>query len=508
MPNLCSIDVGSNAMRLAIGFLDQHKKLHLVEDMREPVRLGQDVFTQGVISKETIQKAVEAFLRFKELIHQHQVVLTRAVATSAVREAHNRDELIARIQEATGIELRPITGEEEALLVYLAVSQKIPLQNKTSMLIDIGGGSVELTLAREGKILATDSFKMGAVRLLQVLEQKKVGERRFNQMVQEYVESASKRFNQKLAGQRINICAGTGGNLDALLSLKSQILHKPSSLFVTLGELQAILARIRSLTYEERVGRLGLRPDRADVILPAATVLLKVLEVAKMGRIYIPNVGVKEGLLIEMVTELLTGKRPLHRQEVVGALRQVGLKYAYDEAHAAAVTKLALELFDATHGLHGLGDDERLILEVAAQLHDIGQFINYGSHHKHSYYLIKATQLVGLHSDQVEVIANVARYHRKACPKIEHENYRALTSAQRQVVNKLAAILRLADAMDHEHSSKVTGFTLDKKGKRFTLRLKGKGDLLLERWALLRKRDLFEKVFRGHLTVQGKGAKD
>ncbi len=507
MPNLCSIDVGSNAMRLAIGFLDHNKKLHLVEDMREPVRLGQDVFTQGVISKDTIQKAVEAFQRFKELIHQHQVVITRAVATSAVREAHNREELISRIQEATGIELRPITGEEEALLVYLAVSQKIPLHNKTSMLIDIGGGSVELTLARESKILATDSFKMGAVRLLQVLEQKKVGERRFNQMVQEYVESASKRFNQKLAGQRINICAGTGGNLDALLTLKSQILHKPASLFVTLGELKAILSRIQALTYEERVARLGLRPDRADVILPAATVLLKVMEVAKMGRIFIPNVGVKEGLLIEMVTELLTGKRPLHRQEVVGALRQVGLKYTYDEAHAAAVTKLALELFDDTQSMHGLGDDERLILEVAAQLHDIGQFINYGSHHKHSYYLLKATQLVGLHSDQVEVIANVARYHRKACPKMEHENYRALTPVQRLVVNKLAAILRLADAMDHEHSSKVSGFTLEKKGKHFNLRLKGQGDLLLERWALLRKRDLFEKVFRGRLTVSGKGPK-
>jgi len=496
MPNLCSIDVGSNAMRLAIGFLDHNKKLHLVEDMREPVRLGQDVFTLGIISKETTQKAVEAFLRFKDLTHQHQVVITRAVATSAVREAKNREEFVARILETTGIELRPITGEEEALLVYLAVSKKIPLENKTAMLIDIGGGSVELTLAREAKILATDSFKMGAVRLLQVLEQKKVGEKRFNQMVQEYVESASKRFDQKLAGQRINICVGTGGNLDALLALKSQILHKSGSLFVTLPELHSILHRIQGLTYHDRVTRLGLRPDRADVILPAATVLQKVMEVGKISRIYIPNVGVKEGLLIEMVTELLTGKRPLHRQEVVGALKQVGLKYAYDEAHAATVTRLALDLFDETSDLHKLGDDQRLLLEVAAQLHDIGQFVNYGSHHKHSYYLIKATQLVGLHRDQVEVIANVARYHRKACPKMEHENYRALSPAQRQLVAKLAAILRLADAMDHEHSSKVTGFALGKKGRNFTMKLKGQGDLLLERWALLRKCDLFEKVFK------------
>jgi exopolyphosphatase/guanosine-5'-triphosphate,3'-diphosphate pyrophosphatase len=237
------------------------------------------------------------------------------------------------------------------------------------------------------------------------------------------------------------------------------------------------------------------------VILPAATVLQKVMEVGKISRVYIPNVGVKEGLLIEMVTEFLTGKRPLHRQEVVGALKQVGLKYAFDEAHAATVTHLALTLFDNTRALHKLDDDQRLLLEVASQLHDIGQFINYGSHHKHSYYLLKATQLVGLHRDQLEIIANVARYHRKACPKMEHENYRALSPTQRQIVSKLAAILRLADAMDHEHSSKVTGFIMLKKANNFSLKLKGQGDLLLERWALLRKCDLFEKVFKVRFSV-------
>jgi exopolyphosphatase/guanosine-5'-triphosphate,3'-diphosphate pyrophosphatase len=155
MPTLCAIDVGSNAMRLAIGFMDHGRKLHVVEDLREPVRLGQDVFTRGSISRETTQRAIEAFTRFKELIEQHQVIKTRAVATSALRESANRDAFIKKIFQATGIELKTINADEEALLVHLAVSKKIPLEGKTAMLIDIGGGSVEVTLAQNNKILAT-----------------------------------------------------------------------------------------------------------------------------------------------------------------------------------------------------------------------------------------------------------------------------------------------------------------------------------------------------------------
>src|SRR5258708_7415553 len=195
MPTLAAIDVGSNAMRLAVGFMDHNRKLHVVEDLREPVRLGQDVFTKGSISKETTQRAIEAFKRFKEVIEQHQVLKIRAVATSALRESRNRDPFIKKIHQSTGIELKPITSEEEALLVYLAVSKRIALEDKTAMLIDIGGGSVEITLAHNEKILATESFQMGAVRLLQVLEQKKYGEKKFNQMVQEDAEAPRKRFS-------------------------------------------------------------------------------------------------------------------------------------------------------------------------------------------------------------------------------------------------------------------------------------------------------------------------
>ena len=502
MPTLAAIDVGSNAMRLAIGFMDHNRVLHVVEDLREPVRLGQDVFTQGAIRRETIQRSLEAFKHFKEIIDQHRVLRTRAVGTSALREASNRDLFIKKISQATGIDLKPIASEEEALLVYLAVSRKIALAGKTAMLIDIGGGSVEITLARNAKILAAESFQMGSVRLLQILEQKKYGEKKFNRLVQEYVESARVRFVQKMGGERPDLCVGTGGNLDALSDLKGKLLRQKETSFVTAAELANLIQRLRKLTYEERILKLGLRPDRADVILPAALVLQKILEVSKVNRVFVPHVGVKEGLLIDMVSELLTGAPPVHRDEVISAARRIGTKYSYDSKHAETVTRLAVDLFEKTKKLHRLSDDHRLLLEAAAHLHDIGQFVSYASHHKHSYYLIKSAQIMGLKPNQLELVANISRYHRKSVPRIKHESYRALPPRERLLVSKLAAILRVADAMDHDHSSRVNSFLSTYKRPHFSVKLKGQGNMLLEKWSLLKKCDLFEKVFKVKFSIR------
>jgi len=502
MPTLASIDVGSNAMRLAIGFVGHDRVLHVVEELREPVRLGQDVFTKGRVGRETLRRSVQAFRHFKEIIDQHGVLATKAVGTSALREASNRDLFLKRILQETGIELKVISAEEEALLVYEAVSQKFNLSGKTAMLIDIGGGSVEITLARKARILAAETFQMGAVRLLQVLESRKYGEKRFNKLVQQYVESAQARFRQKLGNERPDICVGTGGNLDALSDLKGKLLRAKETTFVTLKELDHLIQRLRKLTYEERILKLGLRPDRADVILPASLALQKVMASARVGRIHIPHVGVKEGLLIDMVSELLTGRRPLHRDEVMASVRQTGLKYTFDEPHAETVSRLALELFDRTKRLHRLGDDQKLLLEAAARLHDIGQFVSYAAHHKHSYYLIKSAQLIGLSADQVELVATISRYHRKSIPKLKHEEYRALPPRERLLVSKLAALLRVADAMDHDHSSRVRSFRVSYKRPHFGVKLLGTGDMMLEKWSLRKKCDLFEKVFKVRFSVK------
>jgi exopolyphosphatase/guanosine-5'-triphosphate,3'-diphosphate pyrophosphatase len=501
LPLFSAIDVGSNAMRLVLGYMDQDMGVRVIEDFREAVRLGHDVFHRGVIGPVTRRRALQSFRRFREVIERNRVQSVRAVATSALREARNREAFLKQVREALGFPLEVISAEQEALLVCRAVARSIPLEGRTALLVDIGGGSVEMTLTRDGRVQSTQSYNMGAVRFLQVLERDRMGERRFHQMVQESLAAARRRFRLG-QGHPPDLCVGTGGNLEALLDFKRDVLRGDGN---GLGQrdLARIVALLRKVPFEKRVERWGMRPDRADVIVPAAMVLQSILHESGCRRILIPGVGLKEGILLEMMEEWRTGRTPLRSEEVLDSARRIGEKYRYDEAHARTVARFSVELFDRLRPLHRLGDESRLLLEAAAWMHDVGQFIADASHHKHSYYLIRHAAIVGLDEDQREVVANVARYHRKSLPRRVHENYRALAPRRRMQVARLAALLRLADAMDHEHESRVRGFTVTVQKPRVHLRLHGRGDLLLERWSLRKKRDLFEKTYGFRLEVGG-----
>lgn len=502
MPTIAAIDVGSNAMRLSIGSVDAERRIDGLENLREPVRLGQDVFSKGVISNETIEAASEAFNRFKEALEKHGVSSLRAVATSALREAMNRDMFLDRMEQASGIDLDVIGTEEEARLIYLAVAEKVNLKNRTAMLVDIGGGSTEVTLVADGNIVSTESYRMGAVRLLQVLEGKKQGERKFNQLVREYVDATQERLKRDIGSKKINLCVGTGGNVETLGDLRREILGKDRDTVVEVDELDTIVKKLQSLSYEERIQQLRLRPDRADVVIPASIILQHIVKVAGVDEVSIPKVGLKDGLLIDIVNELYGEKKHAYREQVLASALQVGRKYFFNEQHGSCVSQYAVQLFDQTRTLHNLTLEHRLLLEVAALLHDVGNFISMTDHHKHTQYLLSATPVIGLSQSQMAVVANVSRYHRKSLPKPQHDAYRALSAKDRVLVAKLAALLRLADAMDNEHAAKVKSFTVEHKKPKFTISLKGDGDLLLEKWALMKKAEMFEEVFSVKVSVE------
>jgi len=501
MPTLAAIDVGSNAFRLLIGEVDANKQLTILESVREPVRLGQDVFTSRVIPEETIERAEEAFVRFKQLIDQHGAKWTRAVATSAAREASNSDIFADRVTQASGLELSVIGPEEEARLIHLAVTAKISLAGKLGMLIDIGGGSAEITLTSDGQIMTTESFRMGAVRLLQVLEEKKHGTKKFNQLVREYADAAQKRIKKEIGQRTIDICIGTGGNVESLGDLRRDVLGKESDALITADELEELIRKLQGMTFEQRIQELLLRPDRADVIVPAAIVVQKIMKVAGVSVMHIPGVGLKDGLLVDMIQELYGEKKAAHRDQVMASALQIGRKYLFDEQHGVTTATHAAKLFDETRQLHRLGLENKLLLEVAALLHDIGHFINMTAHHKHTQYLLNSTPIIGLSPSQLAIVSNVARYHRKSFPKPQHEEYRMLSSKDRVVVSKLAALLRLADAMDNEHAARVVDFEAEYRKPKLKITLSGEGDLLLERWSLARKADLFTEVFSTKVVV-------
>jgi exopolyphosphatase/guanosine-5'-triphosphate,3'-diphosphate pyrophosphatase len=501
LPRLAAIDVGSNAMRLAIASVDDDGNMHMIHTDREPVRLGGDVFSKGEISDARLVEAMEAFLKFRKSTNEYKVKSVRAVGTSALREARNRDYCIRQIAKTTEITIDVISTEEEARFEYLAVSRAVKLQGKVALLVDVGGGSVEVSLVTENEIVATESFGIGTVRLLQMLDQRRQGERVFRQLAREYINVSGTRLRKAIGERRIDICIATGGNVETLGDLRVQLCDADDDRSITLADLDAILKQLQLRSYEERIKDFGLRKDRADVIIPAIIVLQTVAKEARVQEIEIPRVGVREGLLIDMARDLGRRSPPPDRTQLITSAKLLGRKYDYEAEHAQSVSRFAVGLFDATKRLHKLGPDERVLLEVAALLHDIGYYLGTTDHHKNTWYLINASPLVGVGESEKEIIALVTRYHTRSTPKPNHKEFMDLSPKRRRIVMMLAAILRLAEALDREHANKVRSFKLTIHRKKVTLTLRGEGDMLLEKWALNYGAKLFEKTFKKKMVI-------
>jgi exopolyphosphatase/guanosine-5'-triphosphate,3'-diphosphate pyrophosphatase len=256
------------------------------------------------------------------------------------------------------------------------------------------------------------------------------------------------------------------------------------------------------MSYKDRINKLKLRPDRADVILPAAIVMHVIARQTGVKEVIIPDVGLKDGVLLDLAEELSQGPHPPRRDQVWESAVRLGAKYQLDAEHASLVSGLAASLFRQTEELHNLDDEALLLLEVGALLHDVGHFINTVDHDKHGYYILKANRLIGLSKEQQELVANLVRYHRRAFPSADDENFKALSQKDRLLVSKLSALMRLADGMDVSHTGRVSGATLEKDIKGWKLRLHGNSSLILEKWALMKRRSLFQAVFGAPLEIQ------
>jgi len=499
--HLAAIDAGSNAIRMIVVHSDKAGRFETLTTAREPIRLGDDVFRNGVLSEETIERMTTAFRIFRSTIDRYGDVKLRAVATSAIREAHNREAVIEQIKSNTGISIEVIDGEEEARLVFLAVNHAMPLKNQNVVMIDIGGGSVEVTLSENNNIVAVESFRLGSVRLLQMMDEEHIGEAQFYKLVREYVEVAKKWVKRELGKNKIDRVIGTGGNIEALYELKSSVLAHNGNEFISLDDIQTLNERMQSLALPERILKFKLRPDRADVIIPAAIVLQAIVKQTGLQQVWVPKVGLKDGVLLDLYQETQQDRSVTMREQVISHAMQIGKRYAFDESHARAVAGFAVQLFDATEPEHKLNKTYRLLLETAALLHDIGNFIHPVSHHKHAQYLILSTPLIGLSETNRLIVSNIARYHRKSLPNPTHELFQVLPPRDRTAVLKLAALLRLADSLDREHADKVKTIRIEWKKRKLVLHLEGDGDLLLEKWSLIKKGAMFEQVFSAKIVV-------
>jgi len=518
MPRFAAIDVGSNALRLRIveaaapstrpagmGASEPGKhQLPLLPDrdggswrdlvaLRSPVRLGSEVFLSGRLAPASIGQACAALREFKAEIDRAKVDAYRAIATSAVREAKNGSTLVERARREAGVELETIEGIEEARLIQLAVTRRIPLADKRALLVDVGGGSTELTLLDKGQTAFTISLPLGTVRMLEAyLRGAKTVDRKREKLLEEAIDRALGEAEPQLG--RVDVLVGTGGNVDTLFDL----CPVKGTRAVDVSAARALFKKMCAMSNGERRDAYQLRPDRADTIVPASAIFLRLAKRLDLPAVLAPGVGLAAGLLEELVDKFfhvwdVAGEA----ERVLDACVRLGRHYHFDEPHARQVCRFATQLFDDLQGVHAFGERDRLLLRAAAVLHDIGDYIHYSGHHKHSYYLIQHADIMGLTPDERAIVANLARYHRKGPPDASHPNYRELPKEARGKVRGLAAILRIADALDREHKQKIESVraAVDQAHGRVTLFLRGAEDRELEEWTVGSKAALWRDEY-------------
>lgn len=502
MPSFASIDLGSNAARLLIVDAEDATSVRKRTSFRRALRLGHRVFLTGRLDPAAIDKCVAALKEFKQEIASRELAGVRAVVTASARDAVNSDDLLERAEKEAGIRLESISGTEEARLVKLAVDSRLTLGGYRSLLIDLGGGSLELSEVNHDEVRFSSSLEIGTVRLLEsFLSPDGPVTPRQEQLLTHYVERMIDPVADKFRRRRYDVVAGTGGNFDAIARLcpiegrEMPTIHIPAA--------RALLERMKKLTSRERESAYDLRADRADVIVPALYVILFCADLARTEEIVAPGVGLKEGICVELVHKhFRVWDYGVDEATTARAAVHLGRRYHFDEPHATQVDRLACTLFDNLASVHGLGPADRQLLRVGALLHDIGDFISSAAHHKHTQYIIEHTDLMGLSEEQRMVAACVARYHRRAGPSTKHALFKKLGTADRKRVRKLASLLRIADALDRGHRSKVRTVEVKTSPDGVTLMPQGSGDLALEVWTARRKASLFEKTFEVEVSFE------
>jgi exopolyphosphatase/guanosine-5'-triphosphate,3'-diphosphate pyrophosphatase len=502
------IDIGASAVRVVIAELAPGRRPVLLEEASRAVALGKDTFSSGRIGARTIDAALKALGGFKRLMDGYGVTTYRAVATSAVREASNADTFLDRVRVRTGIDVEVIDGAEESRLTYLAVRDCLgshpAMQNGLALLVEIGGGSADLTLMDHGQPIQSGVYPLGAIRMRQSLGNWQGSHEQRIRLLTRHVLNVvgDIREEMPLASARHMVALGhdvrfAAGQLSEAGPDGVQQVERER--FIDFCQ------RVEALDQDTIADRFRLAPVDAETLAPALLVSRSLLAATAAEWLTVPDVSLRAGLLVDLA-------RPDDEPEFADFSRQVltsaaalGEKYRYDAPHARQVARLAVRLFDELRDEHGLASRDRLLLEVAALLHDIGIFVSLRAHHKHSQYLLTAAEIFGLASEDQVLVGNVARYHRRGLPQRTHLPYMELDREDRVRVNKLSALLRIANALDAEHMQKITDVAVRREGEHWVLEVDGAGDLTMERLAATSRADLFAQVLGHDLVFRIKG---
>lgn len=496
---VAAIDIGSNALRMSIAEVDAAGRTEVLEKLRREVRLGQDSFRRGRITRRTMRAAVAVLRDYRRRMDFYGVSKVRAVATSAVREAANADAFLDRVFMATGLEIEIIDTSEESRLTVSSVRQvarKVLTVTQAPVLVaDVGGGSALLTVLQRGRIVASQSVALGAIRLREGLGQGDESGQRAAEIIGQQISNVVAAVRSALPLARVRMFVAVGGDARFAAQHVGSDTASPGISTVSPEALERLTARCGVLSVEDLARRYALAHADADTLGPALQVYQALLGATRAAEMLVSQVSMRDGLLLDL-GRTVTGKEDRSvARAVISSARAVAQKYRVDRKHSSHVASLAVRLFDELQDEHGLGRRSRLVLQVASLMHEVGGFVSSRAHHKHSYYLISNSEVYGLKRRELEIAAHIARYHRRNCPRPAHVEYMALSREGRMAVSKLAALLRLADALDRAHAQRVRDFTCERRGEDFIINVHGVTELGIERRAVSAKGDLFEDVY-------------
>ena len=507
---LAAIDIGTNSVHMIVVRVRPDFSFEVIDREKEMVRLGAGGLDGRRLTREAMAAALQALSKFERLARSHQVDEILAAATSATREAENGGDLLAAIESQTGIRPRIITGSEEARLIHLAAVYGVDTP-KPAVVIDIGGGSVEVTLGAGDQVRFARSFKLGVLRLSERFVTSDPLSKRDERKMVDHIGGLVDRYLAHIVAAGYDRVIGTSGTILSLGSVAAALDSGAAPEEVRNLRVSAkAIRKVRKLVVDQPIARRleipALDPRRADLVVAGAVLLDTLLRTLGARDITLCDLALREGLVLDFIQR--NGRHIRQVEEVPDVRRRSVLELAersgWEEAHARQVSRLALALFDGLRSVHGLGDREREWLDYAALLHDVGTHISFERHHRHSYYLIKNGDLRGFEPTEIEVIALSARYHRRAEPSRDHDGYGDLPGSLRRTVRVLGAILRLAESLDRSRHSMIRSLRVRTSADALTILLEARGDAELEVWAAHRQLAPLERLLDRSLHLDAR----
>lgn len=500
------IDVGSNSVRLVIAQDVGDGDIEVLERLHRPARLGQDTFVHGRLGQEAMNATAAILRDYRRMLDTYSVTEVRAVATSAVREASNADAFLDRMLMATNVDIEIIEPTEESRLTVGAVLDALAghpdLTAGEALVADVGGGSALLTLMADGQIVQSASHRLGSIRMQEMLSTADEPAERAADLLRHQIATVVSTIRSSTALSEVRTFIAVGGDARFAAREVGRSLGGDQLHVVDADELDKLVGRCEIHPPEELSRRYALEFADAETLVPALLVYQALLHETGASEMIVSEVSMRDGLLLDLVRSGGDGQDEAMRESIIHSAESVAEKYRYDAAHARHVGDLAGAIFDEMQDEHHLSQRDRMLLRVAAVLHDVGAYVNSRAHHKHSYYLIVNSEVFGLQRRELQIVANVARYHRRSSPKQSHVDYISLAREHRMVVTKLAAILRVADALDRGHAQQIRDVSFEKTDDEFIIYVRDVPDLALERRALAVKADLFEEIYGRRVRLE------